>query len=29
MADPSRLSADPERGRLSINGFFTCRRNAA
>ncbi|MFM8928994.1 MAG: DUF6445 family protein [Betaproteobacteria bacterium] len=29
VADPSRLSTDPERGRLSINGFFTCRRNAA
>jgi hypothetical protein len=25
---PDRLSADPARGRLTLNGFFTCRRNA-
>lgn len=23
---PERLSADPARGRLTLNGFFTCRR---
>jgi Family of unknown function (DUF6445) len=26
---PERLSADPRIGRLTLNGFFTCRRNAA
>ena len=26
---PDRLSADPRVGRLTLNGFFTCRRNAA
>lgn len=26
---PELLSADPARGRLTLNGFFTCRRNAA
>jgi len=26
---PERLSADPRVGRLSLNGFFTCRRRAA
>ncbi len=26
--DPQRLSPDPRCGRLSINSFFTCRRNA-
>ena len=26
---PERLSADPRRGRLTLNGFFTCRRNLA
>jgi hypothetical protein len=26
---PDRLSADPLAGRLTLNGFFTCRRNAA
>ncbi len=26
--DPARLSTQPQEGRLSINGFFTCRRNA-
>ena len=26
--EPQRLSEDPRRGRLSINGFYTCRRNA-
>ncbi|NII09267.1 DUF6445 family protein [Oleiagrimonas sp. C23AA] len=25
---PERLSADPAQGRLTYNGFFTCRRNA-
>jgi Family of unknown function (DUF6445) len=25
---PERMSADPARGRLTLNGFFTCRRNA-
>lgn len=29
VAQPERLSADPVRGRLTLNGFFTCRRNAA
>lgn len=24
---PEKLSADPRRGRLTINGFFVCRRN--
>jgi len=26
---PALLSADPARGRLTLNSFFTCRRNAA
>lgn len=26
---PQRLSADPRQGRLTLNGFFTCRRNLA
>jgi hypothetical protein len=26
---PERLSNDPATGRLTFNGFFTCRRNAA
>lgn len=26
---PERLSSDPERGRLTLNGFFTCRRTAS
>jgi hypothetical protein len=26
--NPSRLSADPVTGRLTLNGFFICRRNA-
>jgi len=25
---PDRLSADPTRGRLTLNSFFTCKRNA-
>ncbi|MEP6897521.1 MAG: DUF6445 family protein [Rhodanobacter sp.] len=25
---PEKLSADPRTGRLTLNGFFTCRRNA-
>jgi hypothetical protein len=27
--DATSLSADPRTGRLTLNGFFTCRRNAA
>jgi hypothetical protein len=27
IAAPDRLSSDPESGRLTLNGFFTCRRN--
>jgi len=27
--EPERLSTDPQAGRLSINGFYTCRRQAA
>jgi hypothetical protein len=26
---PERLCDDPRRGRLTLNGFFTCRRNLA
>ena len=26
---PELLSADPARGRLTLNGFFSCRRNAS
>lgn len=29
IPDPARLSDDPKRGRLTLNGFFTCRRGAA
>lgn len=29
LAAPERLVADPDRGRLTVNGFFTCRRQAA
>lgn len=29
IAAPERLSADPRAGRLTLNGFFTCRRRAA
>lgn len=29
IAAPASLSADPRQGRLTLNGFFTCRRNAA
>ncbi len=29
IAHPELLSRDPRRGRLSLNGFFTCRRSAA
>ena len=25
IAHPERLSAEPRRGRLTLNGFFTCR----
>jgi hypothetical protein len=28
VTDPSRLVADPARGRLTLNGFFVCRRAA-
>jgi hypothetical protein len=28
IGEPSQLSADPRVGRLTLNGFFTCRRNA-
>lgn len=28
IAAPEKLTADPRSGRLTINGFFTCRRNA-
>lgn len=28
IAAPTRLSADPRVGRLTLNGFFTCRRAA-
>jgi hypothetical protein len=28
ITQPERLSDDPARGRLTINGFFTCRRRA-
>lgn len=26
IREPARLTADPRRGRLTLNGFFTCRR---
>ena len=29
ITQPGRLSADPAQGRLTLNGFFVCRRNAA
>lgn len=29
VGQPERLNADPARGRLTLNSFFTCRRNAA
>jgi len=28
ITEPARLSADPARGRLTLNGFFVCRRAA-
>jgi len=28
ITQPEKLSADPLKGRLTLNGFFTCRRNA-
>jgi hypothetical protein len=28
IVHPSRMSSDPARGRLTLNGFFTCRRVA-
>jgi Family of unknown function (DUF6445) len=27
IPSPNLLSTDPLRGRLTVNGFFTCRRN--
>lgn len=29
IAHPERLASDPATGRLTLNGFFTCRRNLA
>lgn len=29
IASPDKLSDDPRTGRLTLNGFFTCRRNAS
>lgn len=29
IGDPRALNGDPATGRLTLNGFFTCRRNAA
>jgi len=29
VEQPTLLSADPARGRLTLNGFFTCKRNAS
>ena len=29
VEQPSLLSSDPTRGRLTLNSFFTCKRNAA
>lgn len=29
ITHPERLGADPRTGRLTLNGFFTCRRNLA
>lgn len=29
IVHPERLVSDPYRGRLTLNGFFTCRRNLA
>ncbi|HET9977819.1 MAG TPA: DUF6445 family protein [Burkholderiaceae bacterium] len=29
IAHPDRLDTDPRRGRLTLNGFFTCRLNAS
>ena len=28
IAEPERLSDDPAKGRLTLNGFFTCRRSS-
>jgi hypothetical protein len=28
ITTPEKLSDDPLSGRLTLNGFFTCRRNA-
>jgi Family of unknown function (DUF6445) len=29
ITQPALLSADPARGRLTLNGFFICRRAAS
>ena len=29
ITQPERLGTDPRTGRLTLNGFFTCRRNLA
>lgn len=29
VPDPARLDADPRKGRLTLNGFFACRRASA
>lgn len=29
LPDPSKLQADPDTGRLTLNGFFTCKRALA
>ncbi|HEY0231825.1 MAG TPA: DUF6445 family protein, partial [Dokdonella sp.] len=29
IANPEKLSSDPRSGRLTFNGFYICRRNAA
>lgn len=29
VGEPLRMSADPAAGRLTLNGFYTCRRHAA
>ena len=29
IAEPARLSDDPRTGRLTLNGFFVCRRSVA
>ena len=29
IEQPALLASDPTRGRLTLNGFFTCRRHSA